>query len=191
MLNLFPTPGGAASSGGISAPLIIDPTGNFGYNTQLSFVTNAPQTTRTLRVDYNITPKTLMYVRLLQSLSNSIGVGSGQFLGGTSWGQLVNTNPQNARGYVVTMVHTFRPNLVGEFTVGTNFIHQQNQPDDPVQYEKVGDLGNWKYPNGNLVNPVAVFGGNFQNLIPNITFGTKFGTTTTNNVTGGRARVWI
>lgn len=170
MLNLFPTPGGGATAGGITAPLILDPTGNHGYNTQFSFVTRAPQTTRTLRVDYNIGTKTTMYVRLLQSLNNSIGVGSGQFLGGTSWGMLTNTNPQNGRGYVVTMVHTFRPNLIGEFTVGTNFIHQQNQPDDPIAYQKEGDLGNFKLANGNLVNPIQVFTGNFQNLIPNILF---------------------
>ena len=186
MLNLFPTgcswdgtygaSGSAAAAvplanfNGVTAPCIVDPTGNRAYNTQSTFVTNSPTTTRTLRVDYNIFKNTTMYARLYQSLNNSIGVGSGQTFGGTSWGLFENTNPQNGRGDVVSVITTFRPNLVGEFTGGENFVHQQNQPANPTKYLAAGDLSNFKYPGGGLVNPTEVFSGNFQNLIPNVSF---------------------
>lgn len=112
-----------------------------------------------------------MYLRLLQSLQNSIGVGSGQTLNGTTWGEYVNTNPQPARGYVIGVVHTFRPNLITEFTVGTNYVHQQNQPDDPQRFATIATLQNFKDANGKTINLNQVFNGNFQNLIPSINFG--------------------
>ena len=164
------------SSGGVSAPLVIDPSGLRAFNTQSTFSVNNPATTRTLRFDWNIGSKTTMYLRGLQSLQNSIGVGSGQTLGGTSWGEYLNTNPQPARGFVFTAIHTFRPNMVGEFTVGSNYIHQMNQPNDPAQYQAVGDLSTFKDAKGNKLSPVQVFSGNFQNLIPNVIFSTPTGT---------------
>ena len=117
-----------------------------------------------------------MFLRGLQSLQNSQGVGSGQTLGGTQWGQYVNTNPQPARGVVFTAIHTFRPNLIGEFTVGANYIHQMNQPRDEAQYKAVGDLSTFKDASGNKLSPVQIFNGNFQNLIPNVIFSTPTGT---------------
>jgi len=89
----FGTYQGMPSAGGVTAPLVIDPTGLRGYNTLSTFPVDAPQTTRTLRVDFNFGPKTNVYVRLLQTLQNSIGVGSGQTLNGMNWGEFVNTNP--------------------------------------------------------------------------------------------------
>ena len=190
MLNLLPTGcswNGAGAAGpsfaGAQAPCVIDPTGNRGYNTQSTFPRNSPATVRTLRVDYNINSKTTMYVRLMQNLSNSIGVGTGQN-GGSGWGQFVNSNPQNGRGDVVGLIHTFSPTLVTDFLAGGNFIHQQNQAVDPTAFFAQGDLSNFKYPScaagynypgcgtlgGTLVNPYQVFGGNYQNLIPNVSF---------------------
>lgn len=185
-MNLFPTgcawnsgtargTPGAPNLGGVALPCIIDPTGNRGYNTQVYPVTNTPQVSRTLRVDYNITSKTTMYVRLLQSLYNTTGVGTGQFLGGTNWGQFVNTNPQNGRGDVISLIHTFSPTFIMDATVGANFLHQQNQPLDPAAFAKASLLNTFVYPSsvgaplaGTLVNPTQVFGGNYLNLIPNV-----------------------
>jgi hypothetical protein len=200
-MNLFPT-GCAWNSGtargtlgtpnfaGIAVPCIIDPatkdSGSFvgttghGYNTQIYPIQNIPQVNRTLRVDYNLTPKTTMYVRLIQNLYNTIGVGAGQFLGGTNWGQFVNTNPQNGRGDVISMIHTFSPTFIMDATVGANFLHQQNQANDATAFAKQSTLSNFVYPQsvgaplaGTLVNPTQVFGGNYLNLIPNVNLGTN------------------
>jgi hypothetical protein len=57
-----------------------------------------------------------------------------------------------------------------EFTMGTNFVHQQNEPLDAAQYFKAGDLSNFKTAGGALVNPTQIFPGNYQNLIPNVYF---------------------
>ena len=50
---------------GYSMPCIIDPattaTGGHGCDAQIYPVPNVPQVNRTLRVDYNLTPKTTMY----------------------------------------------------------------------------------------------------------------------------------
>ena len=190
-MNLFPT-GCAWNSGtargtlgspnlaGVALPCIIDPTGNRGYNTQVYPVTNIPQVTRTLRVDYNLTAKTTMYVRLNQSLFNTEGIGAGQTLGGTAWGQFTNTNPQNGRGDVVSVIHTFSPTFITDFTVGATFVHQQNQPLDPTAFAKSSQLSTFVYPAsvgaplaGTLVNPTQLFGGNYLNLIPNVNLGTN------------------
>src|SRR5215510_10199062 len=180
----FGTYQGQPSAGGFSMPLVIDPTGLRGYNTRMTFPVSQPQTTRTLRIDFTAGPKTNMYLRLLQSLQNSIGVGSGQTLGGTTWGQYVNTNPQPGRGYVYGLVHTFRPNLITEFTVGSNYVHQQNRPDDPQAFADIATLPNFKDANGKVVSLNQVFNGNFQNLIPTINFGRAKTQSAGNAVTG-------
>ncbi len=188
-MNLFPTgcawkstvargTQGAPNLGGVSVPCLLDPTGNRAYNTQIFPVSENPQVTRTLRVDYNISSKTTMYVRLLQSLQNTRGIGAGQTLGGTAWGQFVNTNPQNGRGDVIALIHTFSPTFIMDATVGGNFLHQQNQPLDPEAFKKASDLGTFVYPAGTslagkLVNPTQVFGGNYLNLIPNVNLGSN------------------
>lgn len=190
-LNLFPTgcpwnttlargTMGSPNLGGVAMPCIIDPTGNRGYNTQIYPVTSVPQVNRTLRVDYNITSKTTMYVRLIQNLYNTIGIGAGQTYGGTAWGQFVNTNPQNGRGDVIQMTHTFSPTFITDLTVGGNFLHQQNQPNDPAAFAASSQLSTFVYPSsvgaplaGTLVNPTQVFGGNYLNLIPNVNLGTN------------------
>jgi hypothetical protein len=125
-----------------------------------------------------------MYLRGLQSLQNSIGVGSGQTLGGTNWGQYVNTNPQPGRGYVFGLVHTFRPNLITEFTMGSNYVHQQNRPDDPKAFASIATLPNFKDAGGKVVSLNQVFNGNFQNLIPTINFGRAKTQSAGNAVTG-------
>lgn len=206
-INLFPS-GCAWNSGtprgtmgtpnfvGYSMPCIIDPattaTGGHGYNTQIYPVTNVPQVNRTLRVDYNLTQKTTMYVRLIQNLYNTIGIGAGQTLGGTAWGQFTNTNPQNGRGDVVSVIHTFSPTFITDLTIGGNFLHQQNQPADPAAFNANSQLSAFKYPAsvgaplaGTLVNPTQVFAGNYLNLIPNVNLGTNQPQTSGTGYTSG------
>jgi hypothetical protein len=176
----FGTPGTQANLAGVTVPCKIDPSGNRGYNTQILQVQSVPQVNRTLRVDYNLTQKTTMYVRLIQNLYNTIGINSGQTLSGTAWGQFSNTNPQNGRGDVVEVTHTFSPTFIMDFTAGANFLHQQNQPADPTAFAAASQLSTFKYPAsvgsplaGTLVNPTQIFGGNYLNLIPNVNLGTN------------------
>lgn len=180
MMRLFPSVGpittafgtyqAAPSAGGVTAPFIPDPSGLRNFNTQSTFVTNNPVTTRQLRFDFNIGAKTTAYVRVFQSLQNAVGVGAGQTFGGTSWGQFVNTNPQPGRGGVFTVTHTFSPTFLTEFTIGTNYIHQKNSPNNPDAFATTSTLPNFKDASGSLVNPIQIFPGNFQNLIPNVAF---------------------
>ena len=175
----FGTPGTQPNLAGVTVPCRIDPTttatGGHGYNTQILQVQSVPQVNRTLRVDYNLTSKTTMYVRLIQNLYNTIGIGAGQTFGGTAWGQFVNTNPQNGRGDVVSVIHTFSPTFITDLTIGGNFLHQQNQPANPTAFNASSNLNTFVYPSsvgaplaGTLVNPTQVFGGNYLNLIPNV-----------------------
>ena len=170
LLNLFPAPGGGPSPSGVSAPLVIDPTGNRAYNTRSSFVTNSPQSTHTARIDFNLAASTTAYFRLILPNITTEGVGAGQVLAGTNWGYMVNTNPVPGHGWATTVVHTFRPNLIGEFTVGTNYVFPQNKPLDAAQFAKVSDLSNLKYLDGTTFKPTEVFGASSQNFIPSIMF---------------------
>src|SRR5207244_8864270 len=52
MINLFPL------------PFTIDPTGQRQFNTQYQFTREQPREDRLLRLDYNIGPKTMSYLRL-------------------------------------------------------------------------------------------------------------------------------
>ena len=197
-MNLFPTgcawnsgtargTMGAPNLAGYAMPCIIDPatpssptaSGGRTYNTQIYPVQSVPQVTRTLRVDYNLTAKTTMYVRLNQSLFNTEGIGTGQYLGGTNWGQFANTNPQNGRGDVVSVIHTFSPTFITDATIGANFVHQQNQPQNPTAFAASSQLSTFVYPAsvgaplaGTLVNPTQIFNGNYLQLIPNVNLGT-------------------
>jgi len=64
MINLFPL------------PFTTDPTGQRQFNTQYQFTREQPREDRILRLDYNIGPKTMSYLRLIQDYSNDEGIGA-------------------------------------------------------------------------------------------------------------------
>jgi hypothetical protein len=74
MIKLFPL------------PFTSDPTGQRQFNTQYQFTREQPREDRILRLDYNIGPKTMSYLRLIQDYSNDEGVGA-LLGGGGGWGQ--------------------------------------------------------------------------------------------------------
>jgi len=88
---------------------------SFNYNGQVT--TPHPWDNDILRVDYNLAPNELWYVRLIKNFEQyNFG-----FLGGSSnWPQLINLYTIHSSGAVSTLVSTLRPNLVNEFTAGTN-----------------------------------------------------------------------
>ncbi len=95
-------------------------TNSANYNAQIG--TPHPWDNDILRVDYNLAPNELWYVRLIKNFEQyNFG-----FLGGSgSWPQLINLYTIHSSGAVSTLVSTIRPNLVNEFTVGTNRALQQ------------------------------------------------------------------
>ena len=98
-----------------SLPGCSNGTNSFNYNAQVT--TPHPWDNDILRVDYNLAPNELWYVRLIKNYEQyNFG-----FLGGSgNWPQLINLYTIHSSGAVSTLVSTIRPNLVNEFTAGTN-----------------------------------------------------------------------
>ena len=105
----------AANSSIASLPACTGTPNSFNYNAQIT--TPHPWDNDILRVDYNLAPNELWYVRLIKNFEQyNFG-----FLGGSgNWPQLINLYTIHSTGAVSTLVSTIRPDLVNEFTAGTN-----------------------------------------------------------------------
>jgi Carboxypeptidase regulatory-like domain/TonB-dependent Receptor Plug Domain len=163
MLNLFPLPN------------TTDPTGQRQYNFTDILPQVNPRRDNILRVDYNIASHDTMYVRLLQDYQAQTGFGAILGAAGDGWGQFPHSYFIPSAGFGVTYVHTFRPNLINEATVGQNRAHQQNKPTDST-YEN--SLLPFK-SNGQTLTLPSIFpaSANTLNLEPNINFGLPSGFT--------------
>ncbi|HEX4228259.1 MAG TPA: carboxypeptidase regulatory-like domain-containing protein [Bryobacteraceae bacterium] len=157
MLNLFPLPN------------TTDPTGNRQYNFKDQLSNTDPRTDKILRVDYNLSSKDTMFVRLLQDYQAQSGFGAILGAAGDGWGQFPHSYFIPSVGAAVTYVHTFRPDLINEATVGQNRAHQQNVPTNESLYND--SLLPLKI-NGQATNLSSIFGNgvNYLNLLPNINF---------------------
>lgn len=136
------------------------------YNWTGVSVNKQPRRDSILRSDYNITSNTTFYVRLIQDFQAvrgeyglSVGLG-----GNNGWPQLPISYEIHSAGAVATLIHTFNPTMVNEFTFGVNRAKQtvdaltQDRLDANVR-SKIGlSLGQF-YPTANPLN-----------LIPNATF---------------------
>lgn len=164
MLNLFPLPN------------TTDPTGNRQYNFKDQLSNTDPRTDKILRVDYNISSKDTMFVRLLQDYQAQSGFGAILGAAGDGWGQFPHSYFIPSVGAAVTYVHTFRPNLINEATVGQNRAHQQNVPTNATAYNN--SLLPLKV-NGTTYSLPSIFGNNVNtlNLLPNINFSLPSGFT--------------
>ncbi len=181
ILNLFPNPNA------------VDPSGARGYNYVDSFTNSSPAEDRILRLDSPIGKKTQAYIRLLQDYYATMGAGSLLQSGGAGWGQFLSTYGVPSASFAVNVIHTFRPNLINEFTGGINRSHQIVQANDPTSTcsATAGSLAtgtalpyscsqlsnpNIKGIDGKLVTFPNFFpGANTLNLIPNVSFGTGGG----------------
>ena len=111
MMNLFPQ------------PFTTDPTGQRQYNSIYQFSRHDPHEDRILRLDFNVAPSTQAFVRLMNDYQGDRGIGA--TLNSTGlWGQLPTDYGIQSAGASVTVIHTFRPNLINEFTAGVNRAHQ-------------------------------------------------------------------
>jgi len=137
------------------------------YNWTGISVNKQPRRDSILRVDYNISPTNQFYVRLIQDYQASQGAfGLLAGLGQTqNWPQLPISYEIHSAGVVSTLIHTFSPTKINEFTFGVNRAHQTvaaltQAALDANNRTKVGLSIPQFFPQ---VNPA--------NLIPNATFG--------------------
>jgi hypothetical protein len=166
MLNLFPLPN------------TVDPTGKGQYNFQDQLGNSNPREDRILRVDYNVGPKTTAFVRLLQDYQGQDGYGAILGPSGDGWGQFPHGYDIESAGAAMTVIHTFRPNLLNEFTWGINRAHQIVSPiNQSGQPQYSSSLLPLKDANGNALTLPRIFGANALNLLPNINFGLPTGFT--------------
>jgi hypothetical protein len=202
VLNLFPMPcGGQActTSNGL------DPSGARAYNYTNYFTNKAPERDRILRIDAPLGKKTSFYVRGLQDYYAVIGAGSLLQASGAGWGQFLSTYGVPNVGIATNVIHTFRPNLINEFTFGINRSDQIVNADDTTTACASGAIGNLASgqalpyscsqltnpntigPNGQKVSFPNLFpGANTLNTLPNISFTSSgFGTNPFSVQSGG------
>ena len=162
MMNLFPM------------PFTTDPTGQHQYNAIYQFSRHDPHEDRILRLDYNVSSSTQAFVRLINDYQADRGIGA--TLNSTGgWGQLPTDYGIQSAGAVLTVIHTFRPNLINEFTAGVNRAHQTVGVESQTELA-TNQLSALKGPGGQGVSLPKIYPGNeyglMTNLIPNIRFTT-------------------
>ncbi len=172
MLNLFPLPSPLG--------LALDPTGQRGYNFRAILPQNRPLDDKVLRIDYNVTPKLQTYVRLLQDYQAVNGYGGTVNPPGGAWGQFPASYHVQSAGALATLVYTFSPTLINEFSWGiTRGLQGVNPLSDTSADTATGGAKTYqqsllplKDANGNaLTLPRINQGSNILNLLPAVNFG--------------------
>lgn len=150
LLNIFPQPNA------------VDPARS--YNALVQAPVDQPRRDTVLRIDWNIGPKTQFYWRGIQDYE----AFKGEFafvLASSSWPQLPIIYDIRSVGSVATLIHTFSPTKVNEFTFGINRAKQTVGPLNQTGFDrnvrsKIGLNLPQFYP---AANP--------DDLIPNANFG--------------------
>lgn len=150
LLNIFPMPNAT------------DPARSF--NALVQSTVDQPRRDSILRIDWNIGPRTQFYWRGIQDYE----AFKGQFdfvLASSSWPQLPIIYDIRSVGSVATLIHTFSPTRINEFTFGINRAKQLVGPLtqeglERNQRDKIGLALPQFYPTSNP-----------DNLIPNANFG--------------------
>ena len=169
LLNLFPNPN------------TTDPTGARQYNFTDQLSNTNPRTDKILRLDYNISSKDTLFWRGLQDYQAQTGFGAPLGALGDGWGQFPHSYFIPSVGFAMTYIHTFRPNLINEATVGQNRAHQQNKPTTSAYNQNLLPL---KSNGQTLTLPNVFSSANTLNLLPNINFGLPSGFTASSSPTG-------
>lgn len=143
-------------------PNAVDPARS--YNALIQSTVDQPRRDSILRIDWNIGPKTTFYWRGI----NDYEAYKGEFdfvLASSSWPQLPLKYQIRSAGSVATLIHTFSPTLVNEFTFGINRAKQSIDPlsEDGLRRNQRDGIG--------LNLPQFYPEANPSNLIPNANFG--------------------
>lgn len=171
MLNLFPLPDPLG--------LDLDPTGNRRYNFRAILPQSRPNEGKILRVDYALGPKTTAFVRLLNDYQAVDGYAGTVGPTGGAWGQFSHSYHVQSAGAVATLIHTFSPTLINEFTWGVNRGKQGVNPLDRVDSTATGGAKTYadallplKDSSGNPIPlPRINAASNVLNLLPQVNFG--------------------
>jgi hypothetical protein len=158
MLNLFPLPSAA------------DTSGQRQYNALYQYSLQNQREDRILRLDYNVAPRTQVFVRLIDDYQSRRGFGATHTVTST-WGQMAADWGDQSAGAVATIIHTFLPNLVNEFTAGVNRVRITSQASTPEDLA-ANQLGALKGPGGQPITLPKIYNANVYNLLPNIRFAT-------------------
>ncbi len=171
MLNLFPLPDPLG--------LALDPTGARRYNYRAILPQSRPNEGKILRMDYSLGPKTVTFVRLLQDYQAVDGYAGTVGPQGGVWGQFEHSYHVQAAGALATVVHTFAPTLINEFTWGVNRGKQGVNSIDRVDSTATGGTKRYedcllplKDSSGNAIPlPRINQTSNYLNLLPGVNFG--------------------
>ncbi len=173
MLDLFPYP---APEG-----LGLDPTGRRGYNFRIVLPQSRPNEDKILRLDYNLSNKTVLYGRLIQDYQAVDGyqVTVGPPGSAAGWGQFPASYHVQAAGAIGTLVYTFSPTLINEFSWGVNRGKQGVNALDQVGSTAPGGVKTYeeallplKDSSGSAITlPRINPGSNVLNLLPQVNFG--------------------
>ena len=79
-----------------------------------------PLDDKILRIDYNISPKMQIFARLLQDYQAQNGYNVTVGPPGGAWGQFPASYHVQAVGALGTVIYTFSPTLINEFSWGIN-----------------------------------------------------------------------
>ncbi len=147
-------------------PNTTGPSGTYNWIGQS--INDQPRRDSILRIDWNIGPKTTFYTRLIQdyqAIKGEFGLAVGLGGGNNQWPQLPINYAIHSAGAVATLIHTFSPRTINEFTFGINRAKQTVDPLSQARLDanvrsKVGLTLPQFYPEANPMN-----------LIPNATFG--------------------
>ncbi len=150
LLNIFPLPNTS------------DPRNNF--NTVFQSNVDQPRDEDLLRIDWNISPSTIFYARAIRDYEAFRG-DFNFVLASNSWPQFPIEYSIQSAGLVSTLIHTFSPTVVNEFTFGINRALQLVKPlnQDGIDRNDRSKLGLTLPQFNPQINPL--------NLIPNATFG--------------------
>ncbi|MBI3684029.1 MAG: carboxypeptidase regulatory-like domain-containing protein [Acidobacteria bacterium] len=171
MLNLFPLPDPRG--------LALDQAGLRRFNFRNILPQSRPNEGKVFRIDYNIAPKLVTFVRLLNDYQAVDGYAGTVGPSGGAWGQFPHSYHVQAAGAVATAIYTISPNLINEFTWGANRGKQGVNPLDEVTSTATGGTKTYadnllplKGSNGQpiplpRINP----GSNILNLLPQVNFG--------------------
>ncbi len=177
MLNLFPQPDPAG--------LALDAAGLRRFNYRAILPQVRPNEDKVLRLDYNISPKLITFVRLLQDYQAVDGYAGTVGPAGGNWGQFEHSYHVQAAGALATAIYTFSPRLINEATYGINRGKQGVNPLDQVDSAAVGGTKTYadnllplKDINGQAVSlPRINAGSNILSLLPQVNFGIPSGFT--------------
>ncbi|MGH9662735.1 MAG: carboxypeptidase regulatory-like domain-containing protein, partial [Bryobacteraceae bacterium] len=152
LLNIFPLPN------------TVDPSGASQYNYEFQRTIDHPRREEILRVDWNIGSRTQFYARGIENYE----AFKGDFnfvLASNNWHQFPIKYSVESRGVVSTLIHTFSPTLINEFTFGVNRALQLVAPlnQEGIDRNDRVKLGLGIPQFNPAINPL--------NLIPNANFG--------------------